>query len=236
MKIAVIHYTGTVGKTTIAVNGLAPRMKDAPVLAIETINQTGQELGINTQQLSADNFRRILRTLILEENVIIDVGASNIESFLEGMVRFEDSQNEFDYFVIPVTPGTKEQKETISLLTVMANMGIPYEKVKIVFNRVDVDVQEEFAPLLSFLQKEGTFTVNLDSVIYENEVFNLLNLKKMTISQIIEDPQDYRQKAIEAKMAGDQKLAIHFADMHLMKQLAIAVNRQLDRVYATLFN
>ncbi len=236
MKIAIINYTGGVGKTTIAAQLLSPRMQNAPILAIETINQTAQELGITTQQLSGENFRMILRTLIKEDDVIVDVGASNIEAFIEGMVRFDNSHQEFDYFVIPVTSGTKEQKETISLLTVLRGMDVPAEKVKIVFNRVAHSVTEEFSPLVSFIDKEQICTYNLDAAIFENEVFDLLNVKKLSIATVLADNTNYREKAREAHATNDTKQANHYTDLHLVKALAIGVNRHLDVVYKALFN
>ncbi len=45
MKVAVLNYTGTVGKTTIAAHLLSPRMNNAPIFAIETINETAEGLG-----------------------------------------------------------------------------------------------------------------------------------------------------------------------------------------------
>lgn len=44
MKVAVINYCGTVGKTTIAAHLLAPRMEQARIYAIETINETAGDL------------------------------------------------------------------------------------------------------------------------------------------------------------------------------------------------
>ena len=39
MKIAVLNYTGTVGKTTVAAHLLAPRMNGAPIIAVESVNE-----------------------------------------------------------------------------------------------------------------------------------------------------------------------------------------------------
>ena len=47
MKIAVVNYTGTVGKTTVATHLLAPRMGNALVIAVESINETAAGLGAN---------------------------------------------------------------------------------------------------------------------------------------------------------------------------------------------
>ena len=38
MKLAVINYSGNVGKTTVARHLLAPRIPDCQVVAVESIN------------------------------------------------------------------------------------------------------------------------------------------------------------------------------------------------------
>jgi CO dehydrogenase nickel-insertion accessory protein CooC1 len=236
MKVAILNYTGGVGKTTLAAHLLSPRMNNAPVLAIETINQTAKDLGIDTQQMSGDQFRQLLKTLILANDVIVDIGASNIEAFLNGMVKFEDSQFEFDCFLVPVTSGSKEQKETIAMVQVLSDFGIPPEKIRIVFNRVGVDVDDEFLPLINFVRREQKCTINNDAAIFENELFDLLNIKKMSIAQVLADETDYRMKAREAQAAADTKLATHCTEMHILKSLSKSVNRNLDTVYNALFN
>ncbi|MGZ8238102.1 MAG: hypothetical protein ACXWTY_09555 [Methylobacter sp.] len=111
MKVAVTNYTGTVGKTTISTHLLSPRMGGAPIIAVERINETAAGLGVAVEQIKGDKFRELYQQLVVMEDVIVDVGASNIESFLEGMVMFDETQIEFDYFIVPVTSGTKEQRK-----------------------------------------------------------------------------------------------------------------------------
>ena len=84
MRIAVLNYTGTVGKTTIATHLLSPRM-GAPIIAVESINETAAGMGIAIEQIKGEKFREIYQRLVATEDVIVDVGASNIEDFLEGM-------------------------------------------------------------------------------------------------------------------------------------------------------
>jgi hypothetical protein len=46
MKVAVINYSGSVGKTLVSTYLLAPRLKDAKFFAVETINQSASDLGL----------------------------------------------------------------------------------------------------------------------------------------------------------------------------------------------
>ncbi|WP_223953287.1 StbB family protein, partial [Aeromonas caviae] len=163
MKVAVLNYTGTVGKTTIAAHLLSPRMGDAPIFAVETINETAAGLGVDVEQIRGQKFRELFTKLLKLDDAIIDVGASNVEAFLDGVVKMDGSHLEIDYFIVPVTPGTKEQKETISLVGTLANMGIDAEKIRIVFNRVEGDVSEEFPYVVAYAKKEKSCIANPDA-------------------------------------------------------------------------
>lgn len=236
MKVAVINYTGTVGKTTIAAHLLSPRMNNSPIFAIETINETAEGLGIDVERIKGEKFRELFKKLIMLDDAIIDIGASNVEAFLDGMVKFEDSHLEFDFFIIPVTSGSKEQKETISMISVLSDFGISAEKIKLVFNRVESDVAEEFAPLLNYVKKNKTCIANQDAAIFENELFDMVSIKKITISDALADEADYKAKARELGKDGDTKLKTHYTDMYAIKSLAKSVNRNLDTVFTALFH
>lgn len=235
MKVAVLNYTGTVGKTTIAAHLLSPRMNNAPIFAIETINETAEGLGVDVEKIRGEKFRDLFKKLMMLDDAIIDVGASNVEAFLDGMVKFEDSHLEFDCFIVPVTAGSKEQKETISIIATLADFGIPAEKIRVVFNRVEADVAEEFGPILNFAKKQKNCIANPDAAIFENELFDMLSVKKITIGDALGDETDYKAKARELGKEGDAKLKTHYSDMHVIKSLSKSVNRNLDAVFAALF-
>lgn len=234
-KVAVLNYTGTVGKTTIAAHLLSPRMNDAPVFAIESVNETAEGLGVDVEKIRGEKFRELFKKLLLLDDAIIDVGASNVEAFLDGMLKFEDSHLEFDVFLIPVTSGSKEQKESISMIATLADFGIPADKIRVVFNRVDGDVADEFAPLLNFAKKQKNCVVDPEAAIFENELFDMLAVKKLSIGGVLADDTDYKAKARELGKDGDQKLKTHYSDLHVIKALAKSVNRNLDGVFAALF-
>jgi MinD-like ATPase involved in chromosome partitioning or flagellar assembly len=234
MKIAVLNYTGTVGKTTIATHLLSPRM-GAPIIAVESINETAAGMGIDIEQIKGEKFREIYQRLVATEDVIVDVGASNIEDFLEGMGRFDESHLEIDCFIVPVTNGTKEQRETMSMIATLGTLGVPPNKIRLLFNRVDHSVEDEFHILLKYVAKSNNATVNTQAAIYENELFDLLAIKKLSIDKLMNDPKDYKALLRENKDA-DQKQRAHWADMFGLKALARGVNRNLDDVYAALFN
>lgn len=234
MKIIILSYTGNVGKTVITRHLLAPRMMDIPVIAVESINENAAELGLSIEQFKADNAWELFSKLLTLDDVIVDVGASNIVVFLQAMNRFNNAQDKFDYFIIPVTSGTKEQRETISIISKLQNMGVSPEKIRLFFNRVNSSVEVDFHILLKYVAENKNAIVNTQAAIYENELFDELAIKKMSINQLLSDPKNYRQLLRENKDA-DQKQRAHWGDMFGLKALAKSVNRNLDEAFAALF-
>lgn len=233
MKVAILNYTGTVGKTTVAAHLLSPRM-NAPVFAIESINETAEGLGVDVEKMGGNKFRELFRKIMVEDDAIIDIGASNIEDFMNNMIKFDDSHDEIDYFLIPVTSGTKEQKETILMINSLSEIGIPKEKIKVIFNRVDSDVDEEFPFIIGQYKKEKNFTLNKDCSIFENELFDALSIKGITVDALLSDDTDYKSLLKNNKDASDKERNT-WADMFSLRLLAKGVKRNLDDVYKNLF-
>lgn len=234
MKVAILNYTGTIGKTTMAAHLFSPRMNNASVYAIESINETAAGLGIDVEKMNGDKFRGLFKKMMLEDDAIIDIGASNIEDFMNNMTKFEGSHEEIDVFIVPVTSGVKEQKETIAMLNSLAETGIPPEKIKVVFNRVDSDVEVEFELIFKWFNLHQTFTLNKKCVIFENELFDALSIKGLTVSALVSDETDYKSLLKNNKDAS-AKERNQWADMFTLKLLAKSVKNNLDNVYNHLF-
>ena len=82
MKRAILNYSGSIGKTTIAAHLLYPRMPSSAFFAIESINQSALDLGIaEVKTMRGREVGDLIEELVLEDVAIIDIGASNIESF-----------------------------------------------------------------------------------------------------------------------------------------------------------
>ena len=235
MKIAVVNYCGTVGKTTIASELLAPRMEGAQLFAIETVNETAAELGLTVEQLRGRQFGDLFRELMMAEAAIVDVGASNAEEFLNRMGSYAGSHSEIDNFIVPVTSGVKEQSESIKTVRTLASVGVPRERIRVVFNRVLDSVEEEFVAVLGFAATSGACVANVGAAIHENEVLHLLARKRTTINAVLADPTDYRELVRSLSKAKDRAQVQHAADMHAIRSLARGVKAQLDDAYAALF-
>lgn len=233
MKIVVINYTGTVGKTTIAANLLSPRMSGAAIYAIESINETAANMGLDVEKLRGDKFRELFQKLMLEDQAIIDVGASNVEDFMANLEGFEEAHEEIDYYIVPVTSGTKEQKETLTMIDTLAAMGVPASKIRVVFNRVKRDVEAEFPIITGYHGQSDSFWINQRCAIYETELFDALSIKRMSLHALMSDDTDY--KALLKNKEASSSDRNHWADMYGLKLLCNGVNRKLDFVFAELF-
>jgi hypothetical protein len=110
MKIAVINFSGNVGKSTIARHLLLPRIPGADLIPIESLNaDEGQG-----QALRGRQFGELQEYVQTVDNVVVDIGASNVEELMAQMQRYRGSHEDFDGFVVPTVPALKQQQDTIS--------------------------------------------------------------------------------------------------------------------------
>lgn len=233
MRIAIVNLGGNQGKTTLAVNLFSPRMPEAKILAVETINAAGNDLGVDVEKMRGDQFSRIYAELAATDDLILDVGASNIEDFLLGLETFEDGHDEVDLFVIPATPAKKERAEAVKTAVMLSDLGVEAPRIAIVFNRTS-DVEGEFADVLNFAKQTGKVTANPDGFIPESELFSLLADKKLNISQALDDQTDWKAELKAARIADDKKSFQKAVDMVAIQKMSKAMDRQLQHVFELL--
>lgn len=234
-RVVVCNLCGNVGKTTWSVHGLLPRMKGAEFIAVESVNTDASDLGVeDVDKIKGAKFKEIFNRLLLcEDGAIIDVGSSNVEDFMAHLDRFEGAHEEIDYFIIPVIPENKAMKEGINTLRVLNALGVPKERIRILFNDVDDGVDEEFGLVLKNVKDMAI--INKNAAIESNELFDMLSQYKITIDTLLNDPTDYRSKISEAKTGSKAELK-RLTDMHMMKCSAKAVSRKLDVVFTEIFS
>ena len=115
--IAVLNFSGNVGKSTVARHLLAPRMGNARVIAVESINSDEGD----SEAVRGRQFGDLMEAIAVEDgNVVVDVGASNVEEFLGQMKQYRGSHEDIDFFVVPVVPKNKQIRDTISTITALA--------------------------------------------------------------------------------------------------------------------
>lgn len=230
MKIAILNFSGNVGKTTIARHLLQPRMNKAELFSVETINADD---GGNTSR--GKEFVDTQIRMAIVDDAVCDIGASNIEQVIQVMAQNPGSHEDFDYFVIPVTPSPKQQRDTISTIEALAQLGVPAEKIRVLFNQVEMGDKPEnvFSGLFEYEKAEKRFTIRPDAVIHSNSLYPKLAGSKTGISQIHADKTDYKAKLRTAKTAEEK---LECAQMVSLQRGAAGVITELDAVYKSLFS
>lgn len=229
MKVAIINFSGNVGKTTIARHLLAPRIKTAEIVSVESANADEHE----ADALRGRDFAHLQQYMLASDDLIVDIGASNVEDLLTLMRKFKGSHEDFDYWVIPAVPDVKQQKDTANTANELAKMGVPAERIKICLNRVeDGDAPDkQFTALLGFLAVNRVATLNLAAYLTDNEIYQRVKHDGRSISDLAADKTDY--KALIAK-AKDQSEKIELADKLAVKRLAAGVLPELDACFEAL--
>ena len=89
MKIAVMNFSGNVGKTTIAAHLLKPRMPNARIYSVESINAGADASGVEVEKLRGKKFGSMIDAIMMLDDAVIDVGASNVEDFMKMMQQYD---------------------------------------------------------------------------------------------------------------------------------------------------
>jgi hypothetical protein len=78
MKIAVLNYPGTVGKTTIAAHLLSPCMNTSSISSIETVNKVPKEAGFDVEKKGVEQFQYfVFEERIVNGDTFFDLRAPN---------------------------------------------------------------------------------------------------------------------------------------------------------------
>lgn len=229
MKLAVISFSGNVGKTTIARHLLAPRVPGAKVLSIESINADGDQDHV----MRGRQFAELQEYLQVFRNVVVDIGASNVEELLALMRRYRGSHEDFDYFIVPTVPTRKQQQDTIATLAELSRLGIPAGKVRVVFNMLEdaSDFERMFEPVLAFVRLTPVADVSPDCRLGFNEIYARATGADSDISTLARDPTDYKA-LIAATSDSTKRLAL--AQLLATRRLASGVLPELDACFEAL--
>jgi hypothetical protein len=229
MKVAVINFSGNVGKSTGAKHLLKPRIPDAEVIAIESINaDEGEE-----QALRGRQFGELQEYLHITDNVIVDIGASNVEELLSSMKRYRGSHGDFDHFIVPTVPALKQQQDTIATLVELAQLGVPACKVRVLFNMVDDgdDLEQVFDVILTFLAAHPMAQADPACRIGANEIYIRIMQSGVELSALAADQTDYKAQIAAAKGQAEK---ISLAQRLATRRLAAGGVPKLDDCFAAL--
>ena len=228
MKVAVINFSGNVGKSTVAKHLLLPRIEDAEFVSVESINAEEGDVLVRGRQFGA-----LSEQLLLVDSAVIDVGSSNVEDFVRLMRQYEGSHEDVDVFVVPAVKESKQIKDTIATIQALAAMGIPAQKIRVVFNKVETDetVEDAFYPLIAYHEDTEAFTLRPKAAIHFSELYQRLRSHNATIAGLLADTTDYKARLREAETPEDKAAA---AARISMRRLAGSAQANLDTVFAAI--
>lgn len=199
MKLAFLNFSGKVGKSTLCNTFAYPRMPDATIIRVETINDSGVSGAAKEIYLKGSELGKLETELAKTNNAIVDIGASNVERFILSLTSQFESHYAFDYFIVPIKADIKaqiEMGEAMKTITALHEMGIEADRIKILFNMlpVEANIEEECKQLIAMHKKMPVFTLNLKAVIHESEAFAALSVAKKPYIEMLADPLNYRQE------------------------------------------
>lgn len=228
MKVAVINFSGNVGKSTVAKHLLLPRIEDAEFICVESINADEGDVLVRGKQFGA-----LSEQLLLIDSAVIDVGSSNVEDFVKLMRQYEGSHEDVDFFVVPAVKESKQIRDTIATIQALAAMGIPANKVRVVFNRIETDetVEDAFYPLIAYHEDTKAFTLRPKAAIHFSELYQRLRTHNATIAELLADTTDYKARLREATTPEEKAAA---AARISMRRLAGSAQANLDAVFAVI--
>ena len=229
MKIAVINFSGNVGKSTVARHLLLPRIEGAELVAIESLNaDDGKGPSMRGRQFG--ELQEYLQTV---DSAVVDIGASNVEELLGLMQRYRGSHADFDCFVVPTVQAFKQQQDTIATLVELARLGIPSSRVKLVFNMVEygADVELAFEIVLGFVTDHPVAQANAACCLGMNEIYARIKGQGADLAALASDQTDYKGLIARAKDTAE-KLAL--AQRLATRRLASGVVPELDACFAAL--
>lgn len=237
--IAVLSFTGKVGKSTIVNNLLLPRMPNAAYIEMETINVSGQNDATETLKLKGREIGKMQDALRKTKSAVVDVGASNVEAFMLALKQQSGAHFDFDYFIVPIEANSSkhnEAEEAMKTIDALAGIGIEPDRIKVIFNKLlaDSNVEEEAARIFNFHKSNKKFTLDARATIHDTPAFKALAEVKKTYIEMIGDKTNYRQQFRETPLEEDDH-RLHLTKMMRAQGCVQAIHTEFNSVFSALF-
>lgn len=199
LKLAVLNNSGNVGKSMICDVLLKPRIPNCEVIKIETINSDGTD----DSKMSAKEIDDIFEKINDHDVCLLDIGASNIELFIQNMKKLDGAIEDIDYFFIPTTTSAKQQQDTNSTILTLIGMGVDPNYIKVIFNYYDpeITIERQYPVIFTSETCEMLELVNIDNqfTIEESQVFEFLSRTGLSFGEIVNDDREFKQLIRQTK-------------------------------------
>lgn len=231
MKVAVMNFSGNVGKTTVAQQMLLPRIPGAEYRAVESINSGD---GDADSAIRGKQFGDLQEYLMTIDHAVVDVGASNVEDFVKNMQLFRGSHEEFDYFMIPTVKDDKQIRDTVATIDALHVMGVEPKRIRTIFNKLELDekVEDAFWQIFSYHEAKKRFTLRPAAFIQASELYQRLRLAKRSLQDVLYDETDYKAKLRETTDPDEKQ---KYAQLISIRRLAYSANENLDAAFKAVF-
>ena len=229
LKVACVNNSGNMGKTTLCEAMLKPRIAGAEVVKVESLNYDGTE----DEKLHSRDFDIILKRIGVTDKVIVDVGASNIEEFISQMESYEGSQEDIDYFIVPVIPMDKQQVDSVATVATLLDIGVEPERIKFIFNMVDkvIPFERQFRIFLSGMNSYKKVKINNNSIVYYTNVFAMLTKMNKSFAEVSSDERDFRSLIRQTESREERE---KLSEEQSVKRLVNGVIKDLDIAFSNL--
>lgn len=237
-SIGILNCSGNVGKTTATRELLAPRLPHMSVRQIESIN-TDDSAGPKVEVMIAARFDELHAELMRGRKLLVDIGASNVEEYLNRLDLSEGSQEDYACFVVPVEPESKQMKDTIKTINMLADLGVEPQRIRVLLNKVElvksearaVTLRRHFGQLFELHERKGTFVLNEEALVPKNDVFALAAAAGRTIHDIAIDGVDYKAQLASATTETEKDRLVKLVGL---KRKALSIEPVLDQAFNAL--
>ncbi|MBQ9682017.1 MAG: hypothetical protein IJV35_01950 [Neisseriaceae bacterium] len=221
-KIAVLNYSGNVGKTTIVNEVLQPNLPDYEIITIDSVNVSGKEKIV----FRGADTDKIFTELLVQENAILDIGSSNLEQYFESSNEAQELLEYIDTFIVPIVPAIKQQNDSIKTIKDLIKFGIDPQKIFVVANIVDKGEKAIFDDIFAALKK---LSVNVcQTQIPKHELYQ----NGGSIAKRAADNTDYAALIEDARQKGDSEKLRKYSNKFVVQRRVM----RLNDIFVALFN
>lgn len=238
MSIAIVNCSGNVGKTTITRELLAPRLARMVVRQVESIN-TDDSSGPKVEVMIAARFDELHEELMRGSDLLVDIGASNVEEYLDRLDSSDGAHQDYACFIVPVQPESKQMKDTIKTINMLADLGVEPDRIRVLLNKVElvkseareVTLRRHFGQLFELHDCSTAFQLNQDALVPKNDVFTLAAAAGRTIHDIATDGVDYKAQLVDAETDVEKDRLVKLV---ALKRKALSIEPLLDSAFNAL--
>lgn len=172
--VMVVSYSGNVTKTTLTNQMIAPYI-DALVVRFDTVND--RNLREADVEASVRQFRKHAEEVMdCDDNVVIDVGGSNIEAVFTELRGYRFFTKFVTKFVIPTPGSSKEMGDTVETVAhLLQKINVPAEKIVVVASKVDDEASaRDFDTLKQILAEMG---VKMVFGVFKNDLLDRTDIR-----------------------------------------------------------